>query len=348
MSINLCGYRNTLHIPCAQKETRAWNAVEENAVSFRLDLTRRWHVLLELSGCASPRGEAIHSKAAAKEHVRRGKKKENSLRNGKRVEDRETPIGHTLVSRCVTVTISGQTMVHRTTRKKPTTASSSSQCITLQSTDFTTSGRAIRSKRTLNPSKVRTHKDEEFISEEQRLRENALRDYQRDIPTIDNEDFGFAAVFDGTERTATPESMFLGTTNETRRICGKTFENHTTIYMVVAVIIPEMPAIADAYMVWDARSSEDGLGTLLGPPNDCVIENYFSVLVIDLFGASNFPILGGVIEDVPMLAGDVFVSSGLVNLGYFPSSSDKPSTVFTTRMLEVFRVTFNHALVTSG
>lgn len=40
-----------------------------------------------------------------------------------------------------------------------------------------------------------------------------------------------------------------------------------------------------------------------------------------------------------MLAGDVFVSSGLVNLGYFPSSADKPSTVFTTRVLEVFRVT---------
>lgn len=142
-------------------------------MSFRLDSARRWHVLLQLSCCASPRGETIHSKAAAKERVRRGKKNENSPRNGNRVEDCETPIGHTSVSRCVTVTRPNdfrQTMVHRTTRKKPTTASSSSQRITLQSTEFTTIGRAIRSRRTLSASKVRRHKDEEFISEEQRLR----------------------------------------------------------------------------------------------------------------------------------------------------------------------------------
>lgn len=125
-------------------------------------------------------------------------------------------------------------------------------------------------------------------------------------------------------KSATPESMFLGTTNETRRICGKTSENHTSkcnrrlltcladFYFVpshlygrrrdyrtrrnrtqalINAFKPEMPAIADAYMVWDARSSEDGLGTLLGPPNDSVIENYLPVLVIDLFGASNFHIL---------------------------------------------------------
>ncbi|KAJ7109052.1 hypothetical protein C8R43DRAFT_905012 [Mycena crocata] len=40
-----------------------------------------------------------------------------------------------------------------------------------------------------------------------------------------------------------------------------------------------------------------------------------------------------------MLAGDSFVASGLVNLGYFPCASDKPSVVITTRVLELYRVT---------
>ncbi|KAJ7102996.1 hypothetical protein C8R43DRAFT_1092256 [Mycena crocata] len=45
--------------------------------------------------------------------------------------------------------------------------------------------------------------------------------------------------------------------------------------------------------------------------------------------------------DVPMLAGDAFISSGLVNLGYFPCASDKPSVAITTRVLEVYRVARN-------
>ncbi|KAJ7155575.1 hypothetical protein C8R43DRAFT_1000468 [Mycena crocata] len=42
-----------------------------------------------------------------------------------------------------------------------------------------------------------------------------------------------------------------------------------------------------------------------------------------------------------MLAGDAFVSSGLVNLGYFPCASDKPSVAITTRVLEMYRVARN-------
>ncbi|KAJ7076917.1 hypothetical protein C8R43DRAFT_910591 [Mycena crocata] len=40
-----------------------------------------------------------------------------------------------------------------------------------------------------------------------------------------------------------------------------------------------------------------------------------------------------------MLLEDAFIASGLVNLGYFPCTSEEPTVVVTTRVLELFRVT---------
>lgn len=48
---------------------------------------------------------------------------------------------------------------------------------------------------------------------------------------------------------------------------------------------------------------------------------------------------GAHMVEIPLLAGDAFVSSGLVNQGYFPCSADFPTVVLTTRVLELYRVT---------
>jgi hypothetical protein len=42
--------------------------------------------------------------------------------------------------------------------------------------------------------------------------------------------------------------------------------------------------------------------------------------------------------DIPLLAGDDTLSSGFVNLGYFPCSPTNAVVVLTTRVLEIFRV----------
>jgi hypothetical protein len=49
---------------------------------------------------------------------------------------------------------------------------------------------------------------------------------------------------------------------------------------------PHMEGIADAYIEWDFRSSGKGLGTLLDPPADSMVEAYLPMMVVDLFSKS--------------------------------------------------------------
>ncbi|KAJ6599943.1 hypothetical protein DFH09DRAFT_901956 [Mycena vulgaris] len=119
-----------------------------------------------------------------------------------------------------------------------------------------------------------------------------------------------------------------------RHLYGKRRDQRTRrnrVQLLVNAFKPQMEAIADAYLAWDLRSSVEGLGTLLDPPADAMVQRTFPAVVVDLFSAR--------VVEIPLLAGDAFVSSGLVNLGYFPCAADSPLVVITTRVLEVFRVT---------
>ena len=49
---------------------------------------------------------------------------------------------------------------------------------------------------------------------------------------------------------------------------------------------PHMEGIADAYVDWDFRTSSEGLGTLLDPPADSMVEAYLPMVVVDLFSKS--------------------------------------------------------------
>ncbi|KAJ7232802.1 hypothetical protein C8J57DRAFT_1480529 [Mycena rebaudengoi] len=99
---------------------------------------------------------------------------------------------------------------------------------------------------------------------------------------------------------------------------------------MVDAFAPQMPAMADAYIAWDLCCSAEGLGVLLAPPSDAMVQGMLPMVVVDIFGS--------VVTELPMLIGDVFVTSGLVELGYFPCSPNEPNVVITTRTLEIFRV----------
>lgn len=110
-----------------------------------------------------------------------------------------------------------------------------------------------------------------------------------------------------------------------------------------------MEAIATAYMDWDLASSKEGLGTPLPPREDAMVQNTLSLIVVDIF-CEHFTTFSSLFllilillsatyrAEIPMLAGDAFIASGLVQRGFFPCSPSEPSIVITTRTLEIFRV----------
>ncbi|KAJ7813209.1 hypothetical protein B0H14DRAFT_3150031 [Mycena olivaceomarginata] len=93
---------------------------------------------------------------------------------------------------------------------------------------------------------------------------------------------------------------------------------------------PQMEAIASAYMDWDLASSKEGLGTPLPPREDAMVQSTLSLIVVHIISTYR--------AEIPMLAGDAFITSGLVQRGFFPCSPSEPSIVITTRTLEIFRV----------
>ncbi|KAJ7098438.1 hypothetical protein C8R44DRAFT_889060 [Mycena epipterygia] len=94
---------------------------------------------------------------------------------------------------------------------------------------------------------------------------------------------------------------------------------------------PQMDTITDAYLDWSLRSKDEGMGVLLEPHPDGMVVNHLQLVVVDILSAYQM--------DVPMFSRDVFVASGLVNLGLIPCSPYSPTVTITIRMLEVFHVT---------
>ncbi|KAJ7092254.1 hypothetical protein C8R44DRAFT_891296 [Mycena epipterygia] len=210
-------------------------------------------------------------------------------------------------------------------------ASSSSCRISIKATNYSASGRPVTTSRNLNPTKRQALKEDQWELEHLRLQnltstERRAEDTRNDFDTI-NEDYGgpsdmLGDVLDGTA----PQKSVTAGKHKRRDYCTR--RDRTQALM--NAFKPQMEAIADAYLAWDLGSSSKGLGTLVDPSADAMVQGVLPTMVVDLFSAR--------IVDIPLLAGDAFVASGLVNLGYFPCSADFPTVVLTTRVLEIYRV----------
>ncbi|KAJ7866709.1 hypothetical protein B0H13DRAFT_2236793 [Mycena leptocephala] len=88
--------------------------------------------------------------------------------------------------------------------------------------------------------------------------------------------------------------------------------------------------MSDAYLQWSLESGDDGLAHRYEPPADAVVQERRKVLVVDMFSATH--------EELVLIAGDQYVSSGCVRQGWVPVAAYFPTVVVTIRALEVFRV----------
>lgn len=50
---------------------------------------------------------------------------------------------------------------------------------------------------------------------------------------------------------------------------------------------PQMQSIADAYIQWDLRQAHVGLQTMMGPPEDAMVQGHLPTMVVDLFSKSS-------------------------------------------------------------
>ncbi|KAJ7077509.1 hypothetical protein B0H15DRAFT_955006 [Mycena belliarum] len=235
-------------------------------------------------------------------------------------------------------------------------ASSNSRKLSIMGSGYSIGGRLIRTSEILSTSRSLDRKNEELNAE--RLHRQELtatarisEDAHADVPTL-NENEGdlvdnFAGVLDGTARadfSHAGEDFAARLDMDEDELMEDLQASHNRLFSkrrdfrkwrtrtqkLVDGFQPQMEGIADAYVAWELRSSEEGLGTFLGPPSDAMVQNYLPTMVVDLFSAH--------IVDIPLLAGDDSLSSGFVNQGYFPCSPTHVTVTLTTRVLEVFRV----------
>jgi hypothetical protein len=141
-----------------------------------------------------------------------------------------------------------------------------------------------------------------------------------------------------------PSSRLFGKRHDYRR-------RRNRRQILIDAFKPQMEAAADAYVEWDLRQSADGLGTLVDAPADRMVQGLLPMWVVDLFSESPLlPFLCSIflpltmtyidarLVNIPLLAGDVNVTAGFVNLGYFPCSPSNATVLITTRVLELYRI----------
>ncbi|KAJ7832588.1 hypothetical protein B0H13DRAFT_2370880 [Mycena leptocephala] len=92
----------------------------------------------------------------------------------------------------------------------------------------------------------------------------------------------------------------------------------------------QIPSMSDAYLQWSLESGDGGLAYRYEPPADAVVQERRKVLVVDMFSATH--------EELVLIAGDQYVSSGCVRQGWVPVAAYFPTVVVTIRALEVFRI----------
>jgi hypothetical protein len=112
----------------------------------------------------------------------------------------------------------------------------------------------------------------------------------------------------------------------------------------------QIPSMADAYLQWSLESAEDGLAYSYVLPTDAVVQERRKVLVIDIFCTSSILFIlciGSLLmtipvaachEDLALVVGDRFVSSGCIRQGWMPVAAYFPTMVITLHALEVYRV----------
>ncbi|KAJ7204100.1 hypothetical protein GGX14DRAFT_569699 [Mycena pura] len=234
---------------------------------------------------------------------------------------------------------------------------SNSAKVSIMGSKYSAGGRLMTSNEILSTSRALDRKNEELEAERLRRRNLTARellaaDAPLDVHTLDeNEDAprdDFADVLDGTARADFSHAgqdfaARLGMDDDVlmedlrashNRLFGKRHDfrkRRARTQKLVDAFQCQMEGIADAYVNWELRSSAEGLGTLVGPPADAMVQGHLPIMVVDLFSAR--------IVDLPLLAGDDTLSSGFVNQGYFPCSPTDATVVLTTRTLELFRVT---------
>ncbi|KAJ7747908.1 hypothetical protein DFH07DRAFT_869390 [Mycena maculata] len=93
----------------------------------------------------------------------------------------------------------------------------------------------------------------------------------------------------------------------------------------------QIETMADAYVSWSAATAEGGLGSSYELSADAVVQETREVLVVDVFSAYH--------DNLALIAGDRYVSSGCVRQGWMPVAPWFPTVVITLRALEVYRVT---------
>ncbi|KAJ7233544.1 hypothetical protein C8J57DRAFT_1577441 [Mycena rebaudengoi] len=240
-------------------------------------------------------------------------------------------------------------------------SSSLSRRVSIKTSTKNSAGRRVNVQEVLNPKNVRRRKDTTAAAEAlrvgdltaaQRRAEDAFRDSANFQDDADESNNNLGAVLEGASlaeishegEDLTPQQIANKDALDEARAWEDLQESHNRLYAhrhdyrtrrnrtqdMVDAFAPQMPAMADAYIAWDLRCSAEGLGVLLAPPSDAMVQGMLPMVVVDIFGS--------VVTELPMLIGDAFVTSGLVELGYFPCSPNEPNVVITTRTLEIFRV----------
>ncbi|KAF8144404.1 hypothetical protein K438DRAFT_1992863 [Mycena galopus ATCC 62051] len=220
------------------------------------------------------------------------------------------------------------------------------------------SGRARNKTLKLTPAEVRLLKAEEEAQEAERLaamtrQERRQHDALCDVPDAMGDDDGWednilrgntmaeishareAIQDENAERLEADEDLLdkLHEQQETlltpkaRRRDPCTRRDRTQI--TVDAFSAQLEAMTNAYMSWSLAMSEKGLGGEYEQPEHLVTQDKEQVWVVDLFSAYA--------TDVPIVKGDVFLTSAYIRQGLMPTTPYDPNVLITVRALEVFR-----------
>ncbi|KAJ7872565.1 hypothetical protein B0H13DRAFT_2349438 [Mycena leptocephala] len=233
--------------------------------------------------------------------------------------------------------------------------SSSSLKIQMSTAQRGSSGRARKRQKTLNAAELRAVQAEEAEREAERIEamsRQQRREYdrlRRDIPDdFDGNDGGGYAddVLHG-RTTAnishagedlSPEdversdgALYERLLQSHRQLFGKYVDTRTRRNRTqdrVDAFARQIPSMSDAYLQWSLESGDDGLAHRYEPPRTqwCKRDAKFLWWTCATH------------EELVLIAGDQYVSSGCVRQGWVPVAAYFPTVVVTIRALEVFRV----------
>ncbi|KAF8146272.1 hypothetical protein K438DRAFT_1990911 [Mycena galopus ATCC 62051] len=175
------------------------------------------------------------------------------------------------------------------------------------------SSRACNKTLKLTLVEVRLLKAEEEAQEAEQLAGEAIQDENTERLEAD-EDL-LDKLHEQQETLFTPKARPQDP--RTRRDCTQ---------ITVDAFSAQLEAMTNAYMGWSSAMSEKGLGGEYEQPEHLVTQDKEQVWVVDLFSAYT--------TDVPIVKGDVFLTSAYIRQGLMPTTPYDPNVLIMVHALE--------------